>query len=182
MDAANVDLKAFSERFYRKICGAELGAVLETLEYLKHETRVWLEITTLLIPGENDSDAELHALTQWVVEKLGTDVPLHFTAFHPDWKMMDKSPTPPATLTRAREIALGNGARYAYTGNVRDSSGSTTFCHGCREPVIERNRYAITGWRLDGQGRCNSCQTQLPGVFSGAPGHWGNNRVSLRMS
>jgi pyruvate formate lyase activating enzyme len=129
MDAANVDLKAFTERFYHQITGAHLQPVLDTLVYLKHETRVWLEIITLLIPGENDSDAELDAMTQWVVEHLGPDVPMHFTAFHPDWKMRDIPPTPPATLTRARHIALTNGVRYAYTGNVKGPEGSTTYCH-----------------------------------------------------
>lgn len=123
MDAANVDLKAFTERFYQQICAGSLQPVLETLLYLKHETDVWFELTTLLIPGENDSEAELEAMTQWVVTSLGPDVPMHFTAFHPDYKMLDKPPTPPATLKRAREIALRNGVRYAYTGNVHDERG-----------------------------------------------------------
>ena len=123
MDAANVDLKAFTEAFYRKICGGELAAVLETLEYLRHETNVWFEITTLLIPGENDSDAEIDQMTQWIMSRLGPDVPLHFTAFHPDWKMRDKPNTPPATLTRARAMALRNGLRYVYTGQRARSAG-----------------------------------------------------------
>jgi pyruvate formate lyase activating enzyme len=182
MDAANVDLKAFSDRFYRKICGAELGAVLETLEYLKRETAVWFEITTLLIPGENDSNEELDALTQWVADKLGTDIPLHFTAFHPDWKMTDRSPTPAATLTRAREIALRNGLRYAYTGNVHDPVGGATYCHACRETLIERDRYEIVNWRIDGNGRCLACDAQLPGVYADAPGSWGNKRMPVRLS
>src|SRR5258705_7330442 len=116
MDAANIDLKGFTEGFYKTLCSGKLDPVLETLEYLKHETDVWFEITTLLIPGENDSDRELDAMTRWVVDKLGPDVPHHFTAFHPDYKMLDKPPTPPATLTRARRIAIANGIRYAYTG------------------------------------------------------------------
>src|SRR5262245_41388346 len=170
MDAANVDLKAFTERFYRKICGAELGNVLETLEYLKHETSVWFEITTLLIPDENDSDAEIDAETQWIRDKLGPDVPLHFTAFHPDWKMLDKPPTPPATLTRARRIALENGLRYVYTGNVHDSVGSSTYCPDCRARVIERDWYELGEWSLTPNGACIRCGTQLPGLFNGKPG------------
>ncbi|MCZ6580636.1 MAG: AmmeMemoRadiSam system radical SAM enzyme, partial [Nitrospirae bacterium] len=131
MDAANVDLKAFTERFYHSLTGSHLEPVLETLVYLKNHTRVWFEITTLLIPGENDSEGELEELTQWVVETLGPDIPIHFTAFHPDWKMLDKSPTPFSTVTRARRIALKNGIRYAYTGNVHDEPGGSTSCHGC---------------------------------------------------
>ena len=130
MSAANVDLKAFTERFYRQVCGSELQPVLETLIYLRHETDVWFEITTLLIPGENDSEKELEEMTQWIFEKLGPDVPIHFTAFHPDWKMMDTPATPKSTLTRARGIALDAGLRYAYTGNVHDSGGGSTYCHG----------------------------------------------------
>lgn len=182
MDAANVDLKGFTERFYRKICGAELGAVLETLEYLKRETAVWIEITTLLIPDENDSDDELDRMTQWIMEKLGPDVPLHFTAFHPDWKMMDKARTPAATLTRAREIAIGNGLQYVYTGNVHDPAGSSTYCPNCRSRVIERDWYELGEWRLDAQGRCLTCAAQLPGVFSGAPGTWGARRLPVRLA
>ncbi|HEX7113883.1 MAG TPA: AmmeMemoRadiSam system radical SAM enzyme [Steroidobacter sp.] len=181
MDAANVDLKAFTERFYRKICGGELGAVLETLEYLKHETNVWFELTTLLIPSENDSEAEIDAMTQWILERLGPDVPLHFTAFHPDWKMLDKPPTPPGTLTRAREIALRNGLKYVYTGNVHDKAGSSTYCPGCNARVIERDWYELGEWLLDDQGRCTSCATQLPGIFEGTPGNWGRRRMPVRL-
>jgi pyruvate formate lyase activating enzyme len=182
MDAANVDLKAFTEAFYRKICGAELGAVLETLEYLKHETRVWFEITTLLIPGENDSDGEIDRMTQWIREHLGCDVPLHFTAFHPDWKMMDKPPTPPATLQRAREIALGNELRYVYTGNVHDPAGASTYCHGCGERVIERDWYELGQWKLDPAGACVQCGAQIPGVFADQPGTWGRKRLPVRIA
>ncbi|HET8579421.1 MAG TPA: AmmeMemoRadiSam system radical SAM enzyme, partial [Nitrospiraceae bacterium] len=138
MDAANVDLKGFTERFYKQICAGQLQPVLDTLVYLKHHTNVWFEITTLLIPGENDSEAELEALTQWVMEQLGPDVPLHFTAFHPDWKMMDKPHTPPATLTMARRIAIKNGLRYAYTGNVHDEEGGSTYCHQCGQKLVGR--------------------------------------------
>ncbi len=182
MDAANVDLKGFTESFYRKICGAELGNVLETLEYLKRETRVWFEITTLLIPGENDSDDELHAMTQWIMDKLGPDVPLHFTAFHPDWKMRDKPPTPPATLTRARAIALANGLHHVYTGNVHDAAGASTYCPGCKARVIERDWYEIGEYELDAAGACVKCGTQLPGVFAGVAGQWGRKRVPVRLA
>jgi pyruvate formate lyase activating enzyme len=181
MDAANVDLKAFTERFYYKICGGALAPVLETLEYLKKETKVWFEITTLLIPGENDSDAEIDAMTRWIADRLGPDVPLHFTAFHPDWKMMDKPHTPAATLTRARRIALGNGLRYVYTGNVHDPAGSSTWCPACGALLIERDWYALGRWQLDAGGACLGCGTQLPGVFDGPPGAWGPRRLPVRL-
>ncbi len=181
IDAANVDLKAFTERFYRKICGSELAPVLETLEYLKHETSIWLEITTLLIPDENDSDAEIDAMTQWIADKLGPDVPLHFTAFHPDWKMLDKASTPRATLTRARSIAIRNGLRYVYTGNVHDPEGSSTYCATCGQCVIERDWYVIGAWRLSDEGRCLECGTQIPGVFADTPGQWGAKRMAVRI-
>ncbi len=182
IDAANVDLKGFTERFYRKVCGAELAPVLETLEYLKNETAVWLEITTLLIPDENDSDAEIDAMTQWIVDKLGTEVPLHFTAFHPDWKMLDKQRTPAATLTRARSIALRNGLAFVYTGNVHDPSGSSTYCPRCTACVIERDWYEIGAWRLDDRGCCAICGAPIPGVFSGRHGDWGAKRMSVRIA
>ncbi len=182
MDAANVDLKGFTERFYRDTCAGHLQPVLETLEYLKHETAVWFEITTLLIPGLNDGDAELDALTRWVAERLGPDVPLHFTAFHPDWKMLDRPPTPPATLSRARRIALGNGLRYCYTGNVHDLEGGTTFCHGCGAALIVRDWYEIRAWHLTDEGRCLACGTTCAGVFSGPPERWGRRRLPVRLS
>jgi pyruvate formate lyase activating enzyme len=181
MDAANVDLKAFTESFYRKICGGTLGAVLDTLLYLRHETDVWFEITTLLIPGENDSDHELDQLSRWVFDQLGPDVPLHFTAFHPDWKMMDHPPTPPQTLSRARAIALGNGLHHVYTGNVHDRAGGTTHCHQCGEALIERDWYQILGFRLTAEGCCGSCGARCPGVFDGAPGRWGAKRQPVRL-
>lgn len=184
MDAANVDLKAFTERFYRKVCGGHLDAVLDTLVYLKHETNVWFEITTLLIPGENDGDAEIEELSRWIAEHLGPDVPLHFTAFHPDWKMLDKPPTPRATLMRAREIALRNGLRYVYTGNVHDHAGSSTYCPGCGTLLIGRDWYVLSDWNLAtrrGAGRCASCARPLPGVFDRRPGRWGARRRPLRV-
>jgi len=182
MDAANVDLKAFTERFYWKITGGHLQNVLETLEYLKKETSVWFELTTLLIPGENDSSDELDKMTRWVVETLGPDVPMHFTAFHPDWKMLDTPPTPPATLTRARSIAMQNGVRYAYTGNVHDSEGGSTWCHHCGALLIERDWYQLGQWGLDAQGNCANCGTALPGVFEAKPGAWGGRRLPVRMA
>ena len=166
MDAANVDLKGFTESFYHKICGGHLQPVLDTLIYLKQETNVWFEITTLLIPGENDSEKEIQELIQWVMENLGADVPLHFTAFHPDWKMRDKLPTPAKTLTLARGIAIGNGIRYCYTGNVHDREGGSTYCHQCGTRLIEREWYELGDWQLDEHGRCRHCATLLPGRFS----------------
>ena len=163
MDAANVDLKAFSEEFYYRICGAHLKPVLETLEYVRHETDTWLELTTLLIPGETDSDAELDALTSWVAERLGPEVPLHFTAFHPDWKMPDHPRTPLATLQRARRIAKGNGVRHAYVGNVHDERGDSTYCHGCGKKLIGRDWYEITGWELTPDGVCPDCAVRQHG-------------------
>ncbi|AZZ90944.1 AmmeMemoRadiSam system radical SAM enzyme [Hahella sp. KA22] len=182
MDAANVDLKAFTERFYHKICGAHLAEVLDTLIYLKQETSVWFEITTLLIPDENDSSQELEDMTQWVVEHLGPDVPMHFSAFHPDWKMRDKPHTPPETLTRARDIAMKNGVRYAYTGNVHDSEGGSTWCANCGELLIERDWYRLGKWGLNEHGECAHCCAALPGVFESHPGHWGPRRQPVRIN
>jgi pyruvate formate lyase activating enzyme len=182
MDAANVDLKAFSESFYARICGGKLQPVLDTLAYLKHETDVWFEITNLLIPGENDSDDELDAMTRWVVETLGSDVPMHFSAFHPDFKMLDTPRTPPDTLTRARRIALGNGVHYAYTGNVFDETGESTYCTGCGQVLIGRNWFQLTAWNLTPEGRCAACGTSCPGRFERAPGTWGRKRLPVRLT
>ncbi|HID81973.1 MAG TPA: AmmeMemoRadiSam system radical SAM enzyme [Chromatiales bacterium] len=181
MDAANVDLKAFTEDFYWSITGSHLEPVLNTLKYIKHETDCWLETTTLLIPGHNDSDEELDAMTKWVVENLGPDVPMHFSAFHPDWKMMDTPATPPQTLTRAREIAIKNGVRYAYTGNVHDEDGESTYCHQCNHKLIGRDWYTITAWNLDENGCCPECGTACAGVFEAEPGHWGAKRMPVRI-
>jgi pyruvate formate lyase activating enzyme len=181
MDAANVDLKAFSEAFYAKICAGHLAPVLDTLVYLKRETGVWLEVTTLLIPGENDSDRELDRMTLWAREELGPDVPWHFTAFHPDWKMRDRPPTPAATLTRARRIAMANGLLYVYTGNVHDQDGGSTYCHGCGDRLIGRDWYVLTAWNLTVDGRCPRCGTGLPGVFAARPGTWGARRLPVRL-
>ncbi|MCO6413370.1 MAG: AmmeMemoRadiSam system radical SAM enzyme [Thiogranum sp.] len=181
MDAANVDLKAFTEDFYHKITGSHLAPVLETLQYIKHETDVWLELTTLLIPGKNDSEKEIHEMSQWVVEKLGPDVPMHFSAFHPDWKMMDVPPTPLATLVRAREIAMESGVRYAYTGNVHNTDGDSTWCHNCGAKLIGRDWYEITDWKLTADGKCAACGTACAGVFEARPGAWGARRQPVRL-
>ena len=180
MDAANIDLKGFTEGFYKRLCTGRLETVLETLLYLKHETSVWFEITTLLIPGENDSNEELQALSRWVVEHLGRDVPLHFSAFHPDWKMMDRPRTPPETLKRARRIALAAGARYVYTGNVHDLDGGATVCHGCGTTVIGRDWYQLVSWHLTADAKCRSCGTSCAGRFDGPPGTWGRKRKPVR--
>ena len=181
MDAANVDLKAFSEDFYHKITGSHLAPVLETLQYIRHETDVWLELTTLLIPGKNDSEKEIDEMTRWVVDKLGADVPMHFSAFHPDWKMMDVPPTPKASLIRAREIAMNNGVRYAFTGNVHNEAGDSTFCHQCGEKLIGRDWYELTDWKLTADGKCGSCGTACAGIFEARPGDWGARRQPIRL-
>jgi pyruvate formate lyase activating enzyme len=182
LDAANVDLKAFTERFYKNICAGQLAPVLETLEYIKQETEVWLELTTLLIPGENDSSKEIEAMTKWVVDHLGADVPMHFTAFHPDWRMLDKPPTPESTLTRARDIALNNGVRYAYTGNVHDEAGGSTYCHACGKRLIARDWYELGEWNLTEEGSCRFCGTKCAGIFESGPGHWGSRRQPVRIA
>jgi pyruvate formate lyase activating enzyme len=181
MDAANVDLKAFTDEFYHRICAGRLAPVLDTLEYLKHETSVWLEITNLMIPGLNDAPEETEAMSRWIVERLGSDVPVHFTAFHPDWKLRDRPPTPPATLVRAREIALATGIHYAYTGNIHDPAGQSTRCHGCGTVLIGRDWYELGAWRLDADGRCAACGERCAGVFEGPPGRWGARRLPVRL-
>ena len=181
MDAANIDLKAFSEDFYHKITGSHLQSVLETLQYIKQETDVWLELTTLLIPDENDSETELQEMTQWVVENLGPDVPMHFSAFHPDWKMRDKPSTPIATLLMARKIALANGVNYAYIGNAHNKAADSTYCHQCGEMLIGRDWYELSEWNLDSNGACLSCGTACAGVFDSKPGNWGSKRQAVRM-
>jgi pyruvate formate lyase activating enzyme len=179
MDAANVDLKGFTERFYSELSAAHLEPVKDTLRYLRDETDVWLEITNLMIPGWNDAEAETDAMTAWIVEVLGPDVPVHFTAFHPDYKMLDTPPTPPATLRRAREIALANGIRYAYTGNIHDRDGQTTRCPACAAVVIERDGYELGRWGLTEDGRCGTCGASIAGVFEPAPGTWGARRLPV---
>ena len=181
MDAVNVDLKAFSERFYHKLTGAHLGPVLETLEYVYHQTATWLELTTLIIPGENDADEEIESMARWVVEHLGPEVPMHFSAFHPAFKMTAHQPTPPATLQRARHIAMQQGVRYAFTGNILDPEGGSTYCHKCGALLIERNGYQIGEWGLDADGLCRECRTRCSGVFAAGPGNWGERRVPVSL-
>ena len=179
MDAANVDLKGFTDEFYVKLTGSTLQPVLDTLKYLRHETDVWFEITTLLIPTKNDSDEELYQLSKWVAAELGADVPLHFTAFHPDYRMNDLPPTPPATLTRARKIAMGEGLRYVYTGNVHDSEGGTTFCPGCGTSLIVRDWYKILIYRISAEGRCIHCGSEVSGHFGKFEKPFGPRRIPV---
>ena len=181
MDAANVDLKAFSEDFYWKVTSSHLQPVLDTLRYLRHETDVWFEITTLLIPGKNDSDDELAAMSDWIAKNLGTDVPLHFTAFHPDFKMRDIEATPPATLRRARDIARRAGLRHVYTGNVHDSDGGSTYCAGCNAQLIERDWFEIGRYQVTATGACAACGAQLAGRFDGPAQRFGRRRLPLHL-
>jgi pyruvate formate lyase activating enzyme len=181
MDAANVDLKGFTEQFYQKLTASHLSPVLETLEYLVHHTAVWTEVTTLLIPGFNDSEAELQRLSEWFVTKLRPDVPLHFSAFHPDYKMMNVPPTRPETLQRARAIARSAGLLHVYTGNVHDIEGDTTLCPGCREPLIVRDYYQILSYKLDPSGACPRCGHQLAGHFATHPGSFGRRRLPVHI-
>ncbi|MBL7004044.1 MAG: AmmeMemoRadiSam system radical SAM enzyme [Gammaproteobacteria bacterium] len=181
MDAANIDLKAFSDEFYRKICGGHLQPVLDTLKYIKHKTNVWLEITTLLIPNKNDSDEELNAMTQWIAKELGTDVPLHFSAFHPDYKMNDVLPTSHLSLKRAKQIALKNGLRYVYLGNVHDKPNQSTYCHECGDLLIGRDWYELSEWHLDSNGDCKTCGTACVGQFEEAVGKWGAKRLPISL-
>ncbi len=164
VDAANVDLKAFTERFYHRLTFSHLDPVLDTLKWLKRETDVWFEITNLMIPGENDGVDETKRLASWVVENLGESVPLHFTAFHPDFKLTDKPPTPAATLKRARQIAQSIGVKFCYVGNVHDREGQTTYCPACQGALIRRSWHEILEYNLDGN-RC-PCGEAIPGLFS----------------
>jgi len=182
MDAANVDLKGFTDEFYVKLTGSHLQPVLDTLEYLVHETAVWVEITTLLIPTKNDSDDELRALSAWIAAALGPDVPLHFTAFHPDFKMTDLPPTPASTLMRARDIAIAAGLRYVYTGNIHDVAGGTTRCHHCGAGLIARDWHRIEFYRLTEEGSCPRCGTQIAGRFGEFKGQFGRQRIPVRLT
>jgi pyruvate formate lyase activating enzyme len=180
MDAANVDLKGFTPDFYRRLCSAELEGVLDTLVWIRKHSRTWLELTTLLIPGQNDGDAELEAECAWVMDNLGPDTPLHFSAFHPDFKMQDLPATPAATLARARAIGLKAGLRYVYTGNVHDVDGGSTWCHHCGAVLIRRDWYSILEWNLKA-GACARCGTAPAGVFEERPGTWGAKRLPVRL-
>ncbi|MBX3743821.1 MAG: AmmeMemoRadiSam system radical SAM enzyme [Verrucomicrobiae bacterium] len=181
LDAANIDLKAFHPEFYRRQCLGRLEAVLETIEWVHRSTRVWIEVTTLLIPGLNDGPLEIGALCEWFLEHLGPDVPLHFTAFHPDFRLLDVPPTPPALLRRARGQALAAGLRFVYTGNIEDPEGQSTRCPGCDDILIARDRYDLTAWKLTPSGRCPNCSLLLPGDFSDSPGSWGSQRRFVRI-
>jgi pyruvate formate lyase activating enzyme len=181
MDAANVDLKAFTEDFYWNQTKGHLQPVLDTLVYLKDHTDVWFEITTLLIPDENDSSQEIEEQCEWIVKNLGPDVPLHFSAFHPDYRMRDKNRTSLATLKRARSIAMDKGINHVYTGNVHDTEGDTTFCHECKSPLIVRDWYQINEWKLTDDGRCSNCNAKIAGVFDGKAGDWGSKRLPVRI-
>jgi len=181
MDAANVDLKAFSDDFYFKQTGARLAPVLETLEYIAHDTDCWLEVTTLLVPGLNDGNAELEAMSRWLVSHLGPEVPLHFTAFHPDYRMTDVAATPLATLRRARAVALDQGLRHVYTGNVHDTQGGTTFCTHCERSLIERDWHRLLSYELDARGACRHCGTPLAGRFGDMPPELGRRHAPMRV-
>jgi pyruvate formate lyase activating enzyme len=183
MDAANVDLKGFTDQFYQQQTGSHLAPVLDTLQHIHHDSRCWLEITTLLIPGLNDSAHELDAMTRWIADHLGPDVPLHFSAFHPDYKLTDVPPTPPATLVQARRIGVANGLRYVYTGNVHNIEGDTTFCPRCDAPLIERDWYAVLSYELDPDGACPHCGTRIAGHFATEFRRgFGRRRIPIRMS
>jgi pyruvate formate lyase activating enzyme len=182
MDATNVDLKAFTDDFYFKLTGSRLQPVLDTLVYLKRETSVWLEITTLLIPGHNDSDEEISAMCHWILHTLGADVPLHFSAFHPDHKMPDVPPTPPATLVRARNIAIQHGLHHVYTGNVRLREGDTTYCPTCHSALIERDWYQIVHYRLTQEGCCPRCGAVLAGCYAAQAGTFGSKRIPITLA
>lgn len=179
MDAANIDLKAFTDQFYEQFCFAKLEPVLDTLRWLKHETQVWLEVTTLLIPGHNDSEEEIAQLCAWFVRNLGSEVPLHFTAFHPDFKMLDVPSTPAATLSHARQQALKAGIHHVYTGNVYDVVGQSTTCASCGRLLIERSGYTLGRWNLTASGCCKFCGVRLAGHFDPEPGRWGAHRKPL---
>ncbi len=181
MHATNIDLKGFDANFYKKICGAQLSVVKETLIYIAHETDVWLEVTNLIIPGENDSTGELEALCQWYVENLGANVPLHFTAFHPEYKMLNHPRTSLQSLLWSREIAVKAGINFVYTGNVKHSKSSSTYCSNCKRLLIERSHYQLGEWHLDNSGHCQYCQTAVPGVFEDLAGTWGAKRLPIRL-
>ena len=186
MDAANVDLKGFTERFYRELSSATLSNVLDTLVFIRHETDCWLEITNLIIPGENDDPRELAAMSRWIVDELGPDVPVHFSAFHPDWKMMDTPATPHETLARARQIARDAGLNYVYVGNAHDKGRQSTYCPNCATRTIGRDWYELSEWRVTPVGNsgaaCPNCGTRIPGVFDAKPGTWGRKRQPVRLA
>ena len=178
IDAANVDLKAFTQTFYKKICMSDIQPVLDTLYYLKHHTNVWFEITNLVIPTKNDSIDEFKKMIEWIIENLGYDVPLHFTAFHPDYRMMDLPRTPADTLKKARLLAKESGLNYVYTGNILDEEGGSTYCPTCKASIIQRNWHEIGKYDIK-DGACKHCKTKIAGVFSNEKGHWGRRRKQV---
>ncbi|MDD3374677.1 MAG: AmmeMemoRadiSam system radical SAM enzyme [Candidatus Omnitrophica bacterium] len=180
MDAANVDLKSISESFYRRLALAQLKPVLDALIFIKERTNTWLEVTNLIIPGENDSDDDLNKICTWIVENLGKEVPVHFSAFHPSFQMMNYSPTPKQTLLRARQIALSKGLQYVYTGNIDDDEGSITHCAVCHQKLIERSWYEVKEYHLINN-RCDNCHTSCAGFFDEKPGSWGSRCVSVKL-
>lgn len=179
-DAANVDLKAFTETFYEKLTLSHLQPVLDTIEWLKRETDVWFEITNLIIPDANDSPDELKRLCQWVLDHVGDEVPVHFSAFHPDFRMLDRPRTPPDTLLAAYEIARRVGLRYVYVGNVHDAKHQSTYCGSCGKLLIERDWYALGAYHLD-HDRCTYCRARIPGHFEDRPGSWGRKREPIQI-
>jgi pyruvate formate lyase activating enzyme len=181
MDAANIDLKGFSEQFYRKLTGSEIAPVLDAIRFAVRESDCWVELTTLLIPGENDSDAELEKLSQWVMTECGPEVPIHFTAFHPDHRMLSHERTPLETLLRARQISRQAGLNHVYIGNAHHVDAQSSYCSGCGARVIGRDWHLLSDWRLDDFGGCVACGTRFPGVIDGPPGTWGRRRQPLRM-
>ncbi len=178
MDAANIDLKAFTQTFYKKICMANLEPILDTLLYLKHETDVWFELTNLVIPHHNDSHNELDQMTKWIAKNLGPDVPLHFTAFHPDYKMKDSPNTEAKSLFEAYNIAKQNGLNYVYTGNIHDQKTGSTYCPSCNSCIIERNWYELGDYHIR-NGRCKFCDTKIAGKFLDKAGTWGRKRQAI---
>ncbi len=181
IDAANVDLKGFTENFYKKNCGGHLQPVLDTLLFLKKHTNVWLEITTLLIPEENDSDHEIKKECEWILDNLGDEVPLHFTAFHPDFRMRNKYPTSHYTLKKARKIAMDVGLKFVYVGNVYDEESESTYCPKCKKKIIGRNWYVLSDYQLTEDGKCKFCGYQIQGRFDKTKGNWGSKRVPVRL-
>lgn len=181
MDAANVDLKAFTELFYKEITLSHIEPVLDTLKWLKHETNVWFEITNLMIPTKNDSPEETERMCDWILKNLGDDVPLHFTAFHPDFRMQDIPPTPPQTLVRARQQALKAGLKYVYTGNILDQDSQSTYCPNCKACLIERDWFRLGAYNIQ-DGRCEKCRQAIAGVFENKKGGWGPRRVRVSFS
>ena len=182
MDAANIDLKAFSDDFYRRVTGSSLAPVLETIAHVARETACWLELTCLVIPGLNDSAAEIEAMAGWIVDHAGADTPLHLTAFHPDFRMRDRPRTPHRTLLAARAVAQAVGLRHVYVGNVHDKPAQSTWCAACGAMLIGRDWHALSEWGLDATGACESCGARLPGVFEAAADRWGRARKRVRIS